>query len=119
MNVLVVGSGGREHSLAWKLAQSPLCSHLYCAPGNPGMEMENGVSNAKVDVSNHQQVSCSTCSVLQTCCRQQQLQHKRWQCLLQPLPRAAQQVLTHHTVASLRHTCTGYSHCRWASHSAS
>lgn len=69
MNVLVVGSGGREHSLAWKLAQSPLCSHLYCAPGNPGMEMENGVSNAKVDVSNHQQVSCSTSSVLQSCCR--------------------------------------------------
>ncbi len=37
MKILLVGSGGREHALAWKLAQSPLCERLYCAPGNPGM----------------------------------------------------------------------------------
>jgi len=37
MKVLVVGSGGREHTIAWKLAQSPLLTKLYCAPGNPGM----------------------------------------------------------------------------------
>ncbi|HIJ64424.1 MAG TPA: phosphoribosylamine--glycine ligase [Candidatus Hydrogenedentes bacterium] len=37
MNVLLVGSGGREHALAWKIAQSPLLDKLYCAPGNPGM----------------------------------------------------------------------------------
>ena len=37
MNIIVVGSGGREHSLAWKIAQSPLVSRLICAPGNPGM----------------------------------------------------------------------------------
>ncbi|HYK80681.1 MAG TPA: phosphoribosylamine--glycine ligase N-terminal domain-containing protein, partial [Micropepsaceae bacterium] len=37
MNILLVGSGGREHALAWALAASPLLSRLYCAPGNPGM----------------------------------------------------------------------------------
>jgi phosphoribosylamine--glycine ligase len=37
MKVLVVGSGGREHALAWKLGQSPLLEELHCAPGNPGM----------------------------------------------------------------------------------
>ena len=36
MKILIVGSGGREHALAWKMAQSPLCKHLYIAPGNPG-----------------------------------------------------------------------------------
>ncbi len=36
MNILVVGSGGREHALAWKIKQSPLCTKLYVAPGNAG-----------------------------------------------------------------------------------
>ena len=36
MKILVVGSGGREHALAWKIKQSPLCETLFCAPGNPG-----------------------------------------------------------------------------------
>ncbi len=38
LNILLVGSGGREHALAWKIAQSPLCGRLVAAPGNPGME---------------------------------------------------------------------------------
>ncbi|HWF01450.1 MAG TPA: phosphoribosylamine--glycine ligase, partial [Caulobacteraceae bacterium] len=37
MKVLLVGSGGREHALAWKIAQSPRLTRLVCAPGNPGM----------------------------------------------------------------------------------
>jgi phosphoribosylamine---glycine ligase len=36
MNILIAGSGGREHALAWKIKQSPLCSQLYIAPGNAG-----------------------------------------------------------------------------------
>ncbi|MCY4395610.1 MAG: phosphoribosylamine--glycine ligase [Rhodospirillaceae bacterium] len=40
MNILVVGGGGREHALCWKLAASPLCVKLYCAPGNAGIAQE-------------------------------------------------------------------------------
>ncbi|WP_432201511.1 phosphoribosylamine--glycine ligase [Erythrobacter sp. W53] len=40
MNILLLGSGGREHALSWKLAQSPSCSTLYAAPGNPGIAEE-------------------------------------------------------------------------------
>jgi len=36
MNILIVGNGGREHALAWKIAQSPACRRLFCAPGNAG-----------------------------------------------------------------------------------
>ena len=40
MRILVVGSGGREHALCWKIAASPLCDKLYCAPGNAGIAEE-------------------------------------------------------------------------------
>ena len=37
MNILVIGGGGREHTLAWKLAQSKIADKIYAVPGNPGM----------------------------------------------------------------------------------
>jgi phosphoribosylamine--glycine ligase len=40
MNILILGSGGREHALAWKMAASPLTDRLYCAPGNAGIARE-------------------------------------------------------------------------------
>ncbi|MGD9922697.1 MAG: phosphoribosylamine--glycine ligase [Pseudorhodoplanes sp.] len=40
MNILLLGSGGREHALAWKMAASPLVERLYCAPGNAGIAQE-------------------------------------------------------------------------------
>jgi phosphoribosylamine---glycine ligase len=43
MNILVIGGGGREHALAWKIGQSPLCDTVFCAPGNPGVSaLEKG-----------------------------------------------------------------------------
>jgi phosphoribosylamine---glycine ligase len=42
MQVLIVGGGGREHALAWKMAQSPKVQHVYIAPGNPGIALEPG-----------------------------------------------------------------------------
>jgi len=38
MNILIIGNGGREHALTWKISQSPLCDKLFVAPGNPGTE---------------------------------------------------------------------------------
>ena len=40
MKLLVIGSGGREHALVWKLAQSPHVTQLWCAPGNAGIAQE-------------------------------------------------------------------------------
>ncbi|MCR9244030.1 MAG: phosphoribosylamine--glycine ligase [bacterium] len=52
MKVLVVGSGGREHALCWKIAQSPLLSRLYCAPGNPGTRsIAEAVDVAPTDIA--------------------------------------------------------------------
>lgn len=49
LNVLVIGSGGREHVLAWKLSQSPSVKTLYVAPGNAGTAIEDKVQNVPLD----------------------------------------------------------------------
>jgi phosphoribosylamine--glycine ligase len=51
MNILLLGSGGREHALAWKIAASPLADRLVCAPGNAGIAREAEV--AALDVTDH------------------------------------------------------------------
>ena len=49
MNILILGSGGREHALAWKIAQSPMVDQVWCAPGNPGMDKIGPCFDVKLD----------------------------------------------------------------------
>src|SRR4029077_20792741 len=51
MNILLLGSGGREHALAWKVSASPLVDRLYCAPGNAGIARECEV--IALDIADH------------------------------------------------------------------
>ena len=53
MNVLVIGSGGREHALAWKAAQSDNVDTVYVAPGNAGTAQEPGLENIDISVDDH------------------------------------------------------------------
>lgn len=48
MKLLVIGSGGREHALAWKLRQSPRVFKVFVAPGNAGVAMEDGLENLPI-----------------------------------------------------------------------
>ena len=50
MKILVIGSGGREHALAWKALQSPLVDKVFVAPGNAGTAIEDGLENVDIDV---------------------------------------------------------------------
>lgn len=52
MQVLIIGSGGREHALAWKALQSPLVSKVFVAPGNAGTAREANMQNVDIDVMN-------------------------------------------------------------------
>ncbi len=49
MNVLIIGNGGREHALAWRLRQSPQAGRIFVAPGNAGTHLEPGVENVAID----------------------------------------------------------------------
>ena len=51
MNILLLGAGGREHALAWKMAASPLTDRLYCAPGNAGIARE--AECVSLDLADH------------------------------------------------------------------
>ena len=50
MNVLIIGSGGREHALAWKAAQSPQVEKVFVAPGNAGTLLDNKLANVSLDM---------------------------------------------------------------------
>ena len=52
MKVLIIGSGGREHALAWKCAQDNIVSHVFVSPGNAGTYLEEKVSNVEIDINN-------------------------------------------------------------------
>ena len=54
MNILLLGSGGREHALAWKMLQSNLCSKLFVAPGNAGTDQI--ATNVKIDITDFEQI---------------------------------------------------------------
>ena len=57
MQVLVIGSGGREHALAWKLAQSPDVSTVYVAPGNAGTALEPNIENINIAIDDFDSLS--------------------------------------------------------------
>ena len=55
MNILILGSGGREHTLAWKVKQSPKCDKLYVAPGNGGTS--SIATNLEIDIRHFKEVA--------------------------------------------------------------
>ncbi|MWQ58985.1 phosphoribosylamine--glycine ligase [Glaesserella parasuis] len=51
MNILIIGNGGREHALAWKVRQSPLAEKVFVAPGNAGTALEAGIENVAISAT--------------------------------------------------------------------
>ena len=56
MKILVVGSGGREHALCWKISESPLVKEIFCAPGNGGTELENKTKNIDIPATDMESI---------------------------------------------------------------
>ena len=56
MNILVLGSGGREHALAWKIAQDAKVTKVFVAPGNAGTATENKCENVQIDILNNPEI---------------------------------------------------------------
>ena len=54
INVLILGSGGREHAIAWKICKSKSLNNLYVAPGNSGTELI--ANNLSIDIKNYSQI---------------------------------------------------------------
>jgi len=63
MKLLVIGSGGREHALVWKLAQSPHVTQLWCAPGNAGIGQEIVGQASSLSAATNRQDACATARV--------------------------------------------------------
>ena len=57
MNILIIGSGGREHALAWKVAQNHAVKKVFVAPGNAGTQLEPKVANLAIDPSNFEELA--------------------------------------------------------------
>ncbi|MFN0082987.1 MAG: phosphoribosylamine--glycine ligase [Ferruginibacter sp.] len=58
MNILIIGSGGREHAFAWKIKQSPLCKKLFIAPGNTGTQLFG--ANLPIEISDFENLAASS-----------------------------------------------------------
>ena len=58
MNILLLGSGGREHAIAWKIAQSPKVDKLFIAPGNAGTALVPKLNSVKWWALHNQCISC-------------------------------------------------------------
>lgn len=56
-NALVIGSGGREHAICWKLSQSPDIANIYVSPGNVGIETVDKVEIVKLNIKNHSEIA--------------------------------------------------------------